>query len=575
MRLRKPLAIAVVAGALLPATARPELVVSGVDGELERNVRAFVSLEDEPCDAEQWLVRRRFRALEKQARESLEPFGYYRPSISSELTTGGECWQATLDIDPGEPVRYRTVDIVISGEAASDASFSNLPRREALQAGRILRHADYDALKRQLQTLAAERGYLEAGFLQSGFEVWPEQGAADVTLHFASGPRYSFGDIRIEQSFLDPAIARGYIDLEPGTPYDSAELGRAHQDLSESAYFGTVDIAPDLGRAADGRVPIRISLQPGVRIEYMVGVGASTDTGARFRAGFRNNRLNARGHRFISDLNVSSVIQGLTTEYRIPRHDPRREWFSIASAVSKEQTDTFETDEQRLGLRWTKSMREKWLRTVSIDFSNETFEIGSDVETSRLVVPGIGYDQKVADRDVFPSRGRRLGIELRGTDEALGSTTSYVQAILRARWVRSIGSENRVLLRLNAGATASRDFALLPPSVRFFAGGDESVRGYDYESLGPQDADGNVIGGTNLLVASIEYERHLKGNFYGAAFVDSGNAFDNSDFDPETGVGLGIKWRSPLGLIRLYLGYPVTADQQKDVKFHLRLGADL
>ena len=83
MRLRKSLAIAVVAGALLPATARPELVVSGVDGELERNVRAFVSLEDEPCDAEQWLVRRRFRALERQARESLEPFGYYRPSIRS------------------------------------------------------------------------------------------------------------------------------------------------------------------------------------------------------------------------------------------------------------------------------------------------------------------------------------------------------------------------------------------------------------------------------------------------------------------------------------------------------------
>jgi translocation and assembly module TamA len=110
--------------------------------------------------------------------------------------------------------------------------------------------------------------------------------------------------------------------------------------------------------------------------------------------------------------------------------------------------------------------------------------------------------------------------------------------------------------------------------VRFFAGGDESVRGYDYESLGPKDADGNVIGGTNLLVASIEYERHVSGNFYGAVFVDAGNAFDNTDFDPETGVGIGVKWRSPIGLVRLYLGYPVTADDGK-VRFHLRLGADL
>ena len=137
------------------------------------------------------------------------------------------------------------------------------------------------------------------------------------------------------------------------------------------------------------------------------------------------------------------------------------------------------------------------------------------------------------------------------------------------------GLPNRLLLRANAGATASRDFSLLPPSVRFFAGGDESVRGYDYESLGPKDAEGNVIGGTNLLVASVEFERHLKGNFYGAVFVDAGNAFDNTDFDPETGIGFGVKWRSPIGLVRLYLGYPVTADDDRKVRFHLRLGADL
>ena len=196
------------------------------------------------------------------------------------------------------------------------------------------------------------------------------------------------------------------------------------------------------------------------------------------------------------------------------------------------------------------------------------------MDTSRFVVPGITFDQKIADRDVFPSRGRRIGVELRGTDEVLGSTTSYVQTRLWGRWVRSFGAGNRVLMRINAGATASRDFRLLPPSVRFFAGGDESVRGYDYESLGPQDADGNVIGGTNLLVASVEYERHLRGNYYAAAFVDAGNAFDNTDFEPETGVGLGLKWRSPLGLFRLYFGYPVTADEKK-VRIHLRLGADL
>ena len=558
----------------LTSLADAKLDISGVDGELERNVRAFASLDDEPCDADEWLLRRRYRALENQAREALEPFGFYSPSITTSLTTGRDCWQATLEIEPGDPVLYRSIDIVISGEAAADPTFDKLPQRNPLQTGQVLRHADYDALKRQLQTLAADRGYLEAEFIESRLDVFPDESAADVILKFKSGPRYNFGEIHIEQSFLDPEIARGYIDLEPGTPYDSAELARAQRDLAASAYFGAVDIAPDLSAAVDGQVPIRISLQRGIRIEYTVGIGASTDTGARFRLGFRNNRLNSRGHRIIADANVSSVLQGVTAEYRIPRHDPRREWFSIAGAVSQEATDTFDTDVQRLGLRWTKLMGETWLRTLSLDFSNESFEIGEEIETSRFLVPGIAFDQKIADRDIFPTRGRRLGAELRGTDEALGSTTSYTQAMVWARWIRSFGSKTRLLLRANAGATATSDFHLLPPSVRFFAGGDESVRGYDYESLGPKDADGNVIGGANLLVASVEYERHLSGDFYGAVFVDAGNAFDNSDFNPETGAGIGVKWLSPIGLVRLYLGYPVSADDGK-VRIHLRLGADL
>jgi translocation and assembly module TamA len=558
----------------IPSIADAGLEVSGIDAVLERNVRAFVALDDEPCDAEDWLVRRRFRTLEKETRESLEPFGYYRPTIDAQLSTEGQCWQAKLIIEPGEPVRYRNVDIVITGAAATDMTFEKLPRREDLQRGNVLRHADYDTVKRSLQTLAADRGYLEAGFTESRLEVWPDQGAADVILHFDSGPRYRFGDIRIEQSFVAPSVALGHIDLEPGTWYDSAELSRAHRDLSQSAYFGAIDIAPDLAQAKDGHVPIRISLQPGIRVEYTVGVGASTDTGARFRAGFRNNRLNSQGHRLLSDVYVSSVRQGMTAEYRIPREDPRREWFSVAAALSNEETDTFDSEEQRIGLRWTKVMGEKWLRTLSLDATNESFDIGDDVRTSRFIVPGLAFDQKIADRDVFPNKGRRFGIEFRGTDEALGSTTSYLQTTIWARWIRSIGSKNRLLLRLDAGATSSRDFDLLPPSVRFFAGGDQSVRGYDYESLGPTDAEGNVIGGSNLLVASVEFERHLRGNFYGAAFVDAGNAFDNSDFDPETGVGLGLKWRSPLGPIRVYLGYPVTADARK-VRVHLRLGADL
>lgn len=559
---------------LLPSVLSAELTVTGIDGELERNIRAFAKIAAEPCDAEAWLLRRRFRALQAEARTALEPFGYYKPTLTTSLNLDDDCWAATITIDPGKPVVLRHVDIRIDGAAASDPAFQALIDSSPLKQSETLRHAHYESLKKGLQIRAADRGYFEAAYTTSQLDIWPDDGIADVTLHFTSGQRYRISEIRQEQDFIDPAIVSAYLDLEAGVYYDSDELARAYRDLSDSAYFGQIEITPDVANAADGRVPVRVVLQPGTRIEYTLGVGASTDTGPRFRSGFRNNRVNQKGHRLIADLGVATVVQGLTTEYRIPLRDPRREWFSITGAYSNEEVDTFDNETQRLGVRWTKAMSDTWLRTVSVDASRESFEIGEDVDTTRSIVPAIGFDHKRSDRDIFPRHGRRLGFELRGTDEAIGSSMSYVQATAWMRWIRSLGDRNRLLVRMNAGATESGDFSKLPPSVRFFAGGDESVRGFDYNSLGPTDADGNVVGGNNLLVASLEYERHLKGNFYGALFVDAGNAFDDTDFTAEVGAGIGIKWRSPLGPLRLYLGYPVSDDEESP-RIHLRLGTYL
>lgn len=559
---------------LLPPLVSAELAVTGVDGELERNVRAFAAIASEPCDADDRLIRRRYRTLEKEARTALEPFGYYRPAVETSLSRDDDCWRATVTVDPGEPVRLRNVDIRIDGPASTDLVFQELLSATALTPGAVLLHADYDRLKRALQVRAADRGYFKAAYSEHRLDIWPDQGMADVTLHFASGPRYRIGEIQQDQHFIDPAIVLGYLDLEVGAAYDASDIARAYRDLSDSAYFGQIEILPDVENAVGEQVPLRIVLQPANRIEYTVGVGASTDTGPRFRAGFRNNRINTRGHRFFTDLGASEVIQGLTTEYRIPLHDPRREWFSTTAAYSNEETDTFDNEAQRIGVRWTKAMGEKWLRTLSLDASRESFTVGDDRDTTLSIVPAINFDQKRSDRDIFPSHGRRLGIELRGTDESIGSSMSFVQAKVWVRFIRSFGQGNRLLARLNAGVTRSSDFAELPPSIRFFAGGDESIRGFDYDSLGPTDANGDVVGGDNLLVASLEYERHLKGNFYGAVFVDAGNAFNNTDLDAEVGAGIGIKWRSPLGPIRLYIGYPVS-DSDKNPRVHLRLGADL
>jgi translocation and assembly module TamA len=509
---------------LLASLARGELQIKGVSDEVSRNVRSYVALASEPCDAEAWLVRRRFRAVETETRTALEPFGYYDPVIETSLEQNDECWQAQLNIDPGAPVLLRNVDISLTTPPEEPADFADITSTTTLVPGAQLRHSDYETLKESLQVRAAERGYVEAAFSKSSIEVWPEEHAADISLQYDSGPRYSFGPIRQEQELLEPGLIDAFLEFETGMPYDSRLLNKAYNDLSLSGYFGRIELLPEYERAEDKQIPVRMMLEPADRIEYTVGVGFSTDTGPRVRAGYHNRRVNRRGHRFKSDVGVSSVIQGITAEYRKPLADPRSEWLSYTAALSNEDTDTFDSDTARVGVRRSKRLGRNWMRTLSLDLSYDRFDVSDESTRTRLVLPAIAFDHKRADRDILPTRGRRLGIELRGTSESVGSDTSFVQAIIGGRIVRSVSREGRLLARATVGFTAKSEFDELPPSVRFFAGGDESVRGFGYDTLGPKDELGNVIGGSNLLVASVEYEHRLRGNFYGAVFVDAGNA---------------------------------------------------
>ena len=492
--------------------ARGELRIEGVSDDLARNVQNYVALSGEPCDADSWLIRRRFRAVDKEVRLALEPFGYYEPTIDKSLSTDDECWSATVTIDPGVPVALRNVDISIMAPPDDALVFSDLDGTRSLVAGAQFRHGDYESFKETLQIRAAERGYVEAAFSENVVDVWPDERAADISLQYDTGPRYDFGEIRIDEDFIENSLVRAFLEFDEGMPYDSRLLNQAYTDLSVSGYFSRIELLPLLDEAHDGKIPVSVSVEPADRIEYTVGAGFSTDTGPRFRAGYQNRRLNPKGHRFKADLDVSPVIQGLTAEHRRPMADPRTEWLSYTAALTREDNDTFKEELARVGFRRSKRISSRWLRTLSLDLSYERFEVSAETERTRLVLPGVSYDHRRADRDIFPTKGRRLTLRLSGTGEFLGSSTSFLQTTVSGRFVHSLSSTTRLLARASVGVTAKSEFSELPPSVRFFAGGDESVRGFDYDSLGPKDDLGNVIGGSNLLTASIEIERQLRGN---------------------------------------------------------------
>ena len=188
-------------------------------------------------------------------------------------------------------------------------------------------------------------------------------------------------------------------------------------------------------------------------------------------------------------------------------------------------------------------------------------------------MPVVGLGRRVADSETNPRSGSSLDVRIRAAATALASSTDFVQAYLRYRRLFALGEKGRLALRGELGTTWRNDFDELPPSVRFFAGGDASVRGYGYEQLGPTDDEGNVIGGAGLVTGSVEYEHTIKGNWGAAVFVDSGNAFDGTDVKWRTGVGFGVVWRSPVGPLRAYLAHPL--NDTRSVRLHLTFGSDL
>ena len=215
-------------------------------------------------------------------------------------------------------------------------------------------------------------------------------------------------------------------------------------------------------------------------------------------------------------------------------------------------SETSESDAYKLGVSRSRRVSEKWLEKPYLELLYEDFTVGGERDSSGLLIGGFSWESVTGREPDRVTRGRSLSYDIRGAGRQLGSDTSFLQLRARGKWIRSFNADTRLLMRAKISTTLKEDFEELPPSVRFFVGGDRSIRGYDFESLGPRNDRGKVVGGAHLIETSVEVDHVVRGNWSLAGFVDSGSAFNER---PEffTGVGLGVRWQSPVGPIRVDL----------------------
>jgi len=592
----------VVAQFAAPAFAGIELDVRGVGEDIRANILAYLSFERYKTsdDLSPEFVERLQERSEREILAAMRPFGYYEPTVNSEVqregSSGDQNYRVVITVSPGKPVIVDKVEVKITGAGADDPIFTNITNDLPIQSGDRLSHTNYEALKGGLLRAAATFGYLDARMLRNEMRVDPQAFAANIAIEFETGERYRFGKTTIRQDAIDEPLARRYVRYQENDPFNANELLRTQFALDDSLYFSTVEVLPEDRDRENHIVPVIIVAEPNRKHRVQYGVGYGTDTQVRGTVAWENRRVNTRGHRFRTEIKGAATAQSLDARYIVPIGDPATEKFTLQ--LTGEHERRADVDDHTIDfmpnithVRRSWFGEHYWQRVMYVellDTRSEFVESGR-IDQQTLLIPGISF--ALVPRNYLGEAlfSRTLYTELRGSTDTLGSDADFIQVRAQAERVFdfTFAPKWHVYMRAELGATAVSRTSSLAPSQRFFAGGDRSVRGFGLNDLSPVeevvDANGDTTfektGGKHLFAGSVELIRDLPKNLAVAVFFDAGNAFDAWGDPLMHSVGVGMRFRLPVVSVGIdvaqALTIPAGSTERPGPRLHLNFSPKL
>ena len=566
----------------LAAAAEPvEVVVEGIEGDVLKNVKDALTLPygliREGKVDRLWLERFGQQANEI-VRTAMEPFGYYSAKVVVAVKEGSAgTYILRVSVNPGKPVRVVQVALVLQGPGAGEAPLKELVAAFPLKKGGVLLQQDYEEAKKALQLRAEEIGYLDADFSVHEIRRETEKAEARIRLELETGKRYCFDGTKIEGAPDYPEeFLRRYLAYKPGDAFSYTRIGETQLNFTNSERFREVNITSDKEKSPENQVPVHVQLKQTPSGSLREGIGYGTDTGARFNVRYRELNMLNRGQELYSNLYISERLQGLATGYVMPDSKDIRSSNVLQVNLQRENVTTYVSQLAAVELDRIRSFSKRELGTAYIRVQREAFTIGSQDSVSRLVIPGVRFAGDFYDNPIRPKRGYRYILDLRGTHQALGSDTALLQLISEGSFLLPLPWRLSLHTRAKTGLTLLSDPLVdFPPSLRFFAGGDQSVRGYSYQSLGPVDAAGQVVGGKNLAVGSVELERALYTDWGVSTFYDAGNAFDSfAGLRLYQAAGIGVHYYTPVGAMNLSLARQIGVDDP-GFRIHFTVGFEM
>lgn len=565
------------------ALAQIDLRITGAPSEVAENIRLHLS---------KWrtLPGDNVESIQAQLRPAvttaLQALGYYQAQVDYQLQNQ----QLQLNIDPGPRMRWGEPDIRIMAGGEPLSEFKGVVEDHPFKPNAPFSHASYDNFKDELMSFAFQQGYLDAQLLRSQLQINVQENQANAVLHLEAGERYIIADATFGESRLAPDLVQELADIPVGSWYNANLIGDVYNRLLNSGYFASVNI--EVEARPPNRAYLQVDLEDLARHRVSTGVGFGTDTGPWIKLRWERPALNERGHNFTAQAQLSSVAPELFTQYKIPWGHPQSEYISWDNGWRRQDTEDVDTTVFTTGLSYHRLFGDSWVYSLHLDLEHETYQRGNEAEReSTYVIPSGRLSRRFYFGEAIdPTFGYRYWLHLGTSHEALGSDTDFHRINTGVSGIVTLFEKHSLVGRIEYGSIYSDNFNEVPLSQRFFAGGDQSIRGFSFESIAPRDADGKLTGGQRLNVGSIEYRYRFRPTWLAALFVDAGRSYLESgeesfdlngrpNLDSGTqlrkAAGVGIRWRSPVGIIAVDVASPINDDYESGVQFHLYLGTAL
>lgn len=510
----------------------------------------------------------------KQIKALLTTEGYFSPSINLKTTENDSQHIAQFTIEEGNPTLIDSVKITFTGDIAQQSD-KTAPNQQQLRDEWLLKpsmtftQTAWAEAKRSLLTKLLVSRYPNANITSSKAAIDSNQQTAALEISIDSGNTIHFGELVIEGLERYPeSIIHNLNPIKPNAVYSQSQLLTFQTRLQESGYFRMVEVTSDAKTASEQNnlAPIKVKVQENQAIKLSTGAGFSTNTGVRTQLTVDHLNLFNRNWRMTSSLRLEQKLQSISGTIRLPTtENGYRDSTNAATTRTEIEGQTTTVTQAGVKRAWGTLRREQY---VGANLLAEHVNLDSaDSSDSYAATLGYGIILRRTDNNLNPTRGYLFNAQFNGAPLASLSSGTFLQSYFKTQAYYPITKSTQLIARAELGMVHGKNSA--PATFLFRAGGDQSVRGYGFQSLGVAEGDATV-GGRYLTTGSIEIIQWLTPEWGAAIFTDFGNAANTiKDLKPVYGYGLGARWKSPVGPIGADIAYGQETDEYR---MHFNIG---